>query len=224
ASRPPRAAAHRGSRYESVQPVTTASDQAAPPPPSPDVAREAARAPEATRTPEPTRTLEGARPQDKERAPGQKALGKQAPTKETPEKAAPMTQAFSEVEQRSKDSDERRAKLDDASRDVAKRQANVPPATPAEPQIAGKLEESFARAERSQGAAGSRARSSTAPAPEPLVDTLQAPRPAATPPAAAAFVPPDVSGRLAVADRDAALQTLPPLLRRRGRGGAGGAL
>jgi Putative zinc-finger len=202
----------QASRYESVQPVTTPSDQAAPPP-SPDVAREAARA---TRTPEPTRTLEGARPQDKERAPGQKALGKQGPEKETPEKkAAPMTQAFSEVEQRSKDSDERRAKLDDASRDVAKRQANVPPATPVEPQVAGKLEESPARAERSQGAAGARARSSAAPAPEPRVDVL-APRAAATPPAAAAFVPPDVSGRLAVANRDEALQDLARLLARLG--------
>jgi Putative zinc-finger len=204
----------QASRYESAQPVTTASDQAAPAPPSPDVAREAARAPEATRTPEPTRTL--ARPQDRERASGQKALEKQAPEKETPEKkAAPMTQAFGEVGQRPQDADERRAKLDDASRDAAKRQANVPPATPAEPQIAGKLEESSPRAERAQGAPGTRARSSAEPAPEPRVDTLQAPRPAA-PPAAAAFVAPDVSGRLAVADRDAALQNLARLLARLG--------
>jgi putative zinc finger protein len=205
----------QASRY-SVEPGTRASDQFAQGPPAPDVAREATRAPDATRTPEATRTLEGARPQNKEQALGQKALEKQAPEKETPEKkASPRTQAYSEVGQRPKDADERRAKLDDASRDVAKRQANVPPATPAEPQVAGKLEESPARAERAQGAAGERARSSAAPAPEPRVDTLQAPRPAA-PPAAAAFVVPDVSGRLAVADRDAALQNLARLLARLG--------
>jgi putative zinc finger protein len=211
----------QASRY-SVEPGTTASDQFAPGPPAPDLAREAPRAPEPTRAAEPTRILEGARPQDKEQAPGQKALGKQAPEKEPPEKeapekkAAPMTQAFSEVGPRPKDADERRAKLDDASRDVAKRQANVPPATPAEPQVAGKLEESPARAERAQGAAGARARSSAAPAPEPRGDTLQAPGAAAAPPAAASFVAPDVSGRLAVADRDAALQTLARLLVRLG--------
>jgi len=199
----------------SVQPMTTASDQAAPAPPSQDAAREAPSTPEAARAKQTARTLEGAR-QNKEQAPGQKALEKSASEKETPEKkGAPTSQAFSEAAQH-KDADERRAKLDDASRDVAKRQANAPPATPAEPQVAGKLEESPARAERSQGAAAARARSSAAPASEPRVDTLQAPRPAATPPMATAFVPPDVSGRLAVANRDAALQDLARLLARLG--------
>ena len=198
----------------SVQPMTTASDQAAPAPPTQDAAREAPSTPEAARAKQTARTLEGAR-QNKEQAPGQKALEKSASEKETPEKkGAPTSQAFSEAAQH-KDADERRAKLDDASRDVAKRQANAPPATPAEPQVAGKLEESPARAERSQGAAA-RARSSAAPASEPRVDTLQAPRPAATPPMATAFVPPDVSGRLAVANRDAALQDLARLLARLG--------
>ena len=199
----------------SVQPMTTASDQAAPAPPSQDAAREAPSTPEAAPAKQTARTLEGAR-QNKEQAPGQKALEKSASEKETPEKkGAPTSQAFSEAAQH-KDADERRAKLDDASRDVAKRQANAPPATPAEPQVAGKLEESPARAERSQGAAAARARSSAAPASEPRVDTLQAPRPAATPPMATAFVPPDVSGRLAVANRDAALQDLARLLARLG--------
>jgi len=198
----------------SVQPMTTASDQAAPAPPSQDAAREAPSTPEAARAKQTARTLEGAR-QNKEQAPGQKALEKSASEKETPEKkGAPTSQAFSEAAQH-KDADERRAKLDDASRDVAKRRANAPPATPAEPQVAGKLEESPARAERSQGAAA-RARSSASPASEPRVDTLQAPRPAATPPMATAFVPPDVSGRLAVANRDAALQDLARLLARLG--------
>ena len=199
----------------SVQPMTTASDQAAPAPPSQDAAREVPPTPDAARAKQTARTLEGAR-QNKEQAPGQKALEKSASEKETPEKkGAPTSQAFSEAAQH-KDADERRAKLDDASRDVAKRQANAPPATPAEPQVAGKLEESPARAERSQEAAAARARSSAAPASEPRVDTLQAPRPAATPPMATAFVPPDVSGRLAVANRDAALQDLARLLARLG--------
>jgi len=203
----------------SVQPVTTALDQAAPAPPSQDAAREAAPTPEAARAKQTARTLEGARLQNKEQAPGQKALDKQAPEKQAPEKetpekkAAPMTQAFGEVGQRPKDADERRAKLDDASRDAAKRQANVPPATPAEPPIAGKLEKSPARAERAQEAAGARARSSTAPAPEPRADAPQAPRPAATPPTVTSLVAPDVSGRLAVADRDATLQNLARLIR-----------
>jgi hypothetical protein len=207
----------QASRFEPVQSVTTASDQAAPAPPSPDVAREAARAKEVARAKEAAQSLEGRRAPDKAQAPGQKAPERPAPEKETPEKkAAPTTQAFSEVrQQQSKDADERRAKLDDASRDVAKRQANVPPATPAEPQVAGKLEESPARAERAQGAAGARERSSTTPAPEPRVDALQSPRPAA-PPAVAAFVAPDVSGRLTVADQDAALQHLARLLARLG--------
>jgi hypothetical protein len=52
--------------------------------------------------------------------------------------------------------------------------------------------------------------------PEPRTDTLQAPRAAAPAPAIASFVAPDVSGRLAVADRDAALQKLAPLLARLG--------
>jgi putative zinc finger protein len=187
----------QASRFESTQPAT-APREAAPEPPSRDVVREAPRTPEVARAKEAAQTLEGRRAQDTAQAPGLKALEKPAPEKETPEtKAAPMTQVFREVGPRPKDADERRAKLDDASRDVAKRQANAPPATPAEPQIAGKLEES-------------------SPRPEPRADTLQAPRAAAAPPAVASLVAPDVSGRLAVADRDAALQNLARLLARLG--------
>jgi anti-sigma factor RsiW len=214
-------------------------------PPSSDASREAARLSEATRAPEATRAKETARtrevggPQEaaraqetervpeaakaKERdqapekqAPGQKALEKKSPEGPPAAKSAPAPDAFKEGWQQSKDADERRAKLDDAARDVAKRQANVPSATPAESQVAGKLEESPARAERSQEAAGMSARSSAVPAPEPRTDTLQAPRPATPAPAITSFVPPDVSGRLAVADRDAALQNLARLLARLG--------
>ena len=212
--------------------TTMLSDTA---PPSSDASREGARleatrAPEATRAKETARTLEGARPQEavrareaerapeaakakeRDRAPEKQALEKKSPEGPPAAKTTPAPEAFKEAGQQSKDADERRAKLDDTARDVAKRQANVPPA---EPQVAGKLEESPARAERSQDAAGARARS-LAREPEPRTDTLQAPRAAAPAPAIASFVAPDVSGRLAVADRDAALQTLARLLARLG--------
>src|SRR5262245_51869523 len=102
---------------------------------------EATRAPEtawkqqATRTPEAAKAKEAARTRDKDQAadkqaPEQKALEKKSPEGPPAAKTAPPTQAFTEAERQSKDADERRAKLDDASRDVAKRQANVPPATP----------------------------------------------------------------------------------------------
>ena len=212
--------------------TTMLSDTA---PPSSDASREAARpeatrALEATRAKETARTLEGARPQEaarareteraseaakakeRDRAPEKQALEKKSPEGPPAAKTTPAPEAFKEAGQQSKDADERRAKPDDTARDVAKRQANVPPA---EPQVAGKLEESPARAERSQDAAGARARS-LAREPEPRTDTLQAPRAAAPAPAIASFVAPDVSGRLAVADRDAALQKLAPLLARLG--------
>jgi Putative zinc-finger len=212
--------------------TTMLSDTA---PPTSDASREAARpeatpALEATRAKETARTLKGARPQEavrareaerapeaakakeRGRAPEKQALEKKSPEGPPAAKTTPAPEAFKEAGQQSKDADERRAKLDDTARDVAKRQANVPPA---EPQVAGKLEESSARAERAQDAAGARARS-LAREPEPRTDTLQAPRAAAPAPAIASFVAPDVSGRLAVADRDAALQTLSRLLARLG--------
>ena len=224
--------------YDAPPSGTTMLSDTAPPPPS-DAGREAARPPEATRAPEATfrrdvaRTPEAVRVREAERAPEaakakdrdqasekqapeQKALEKKSPEGPPAAKTAPAPEAFKEVGPQSKDADERRAKLDDAARDVAKRQANVPPATSAEPQSASKLEESPARAERAQEAAGARARSSAAPGAGPRTDTLQAPRAAAPAPAIASFVAPDVSGRLAVADRDAALQNLSRLLARLG--------
>jgi hypothetical protein len=212
--------------------TTMLSDTA---PPASDASREAeaTRAPEATARQEAARAQEGVRAREAERAPEaakakerdrtseKQAPGQKAPEKKSPEgppaaKAAPAD-AFKEAAQQSKDADERRAKLDAAARDVAKRQANVPPAPPAEPRGALKLEESPARVERSQEGAGMSARSSAAPAPEPRTDTmLQAPGSAAQAPAIASFVAPHVSGRLAVADRDAALQNLARLLTRLG--------
>ena len=177
----------QASRFEATPPVATAPREIGPEPPSPDVNQKAVGTPEAART------------QDKDQGPDQQAPEKRAPEK----KVAPATRAFTEPGTQTKEAEQRGAKLDDASRDVAKRQKDVRPATPAEPQVAGKLEES-------------RARSSAAPTPEPRADALQAQRPAATPPAVISLVPPDVSGRLAVTDRDAALQNLARLIARLG--------
>ena len=177
----------QASRYESTPSVTTAPRESAPEPPSPDVNQKAVG------------TQEAARTQDKDQGPDQQAPEKRALEKRAPEKkVAPATQAFTEAGPKPKEAERRGAKLDDASRDVAKRQTDVRPATPAEPQVAGKLEESFARQERAPGAAGERARSTAAP------------------PAVMSLVPPDVSGRLAVTDRDAALQSLARLIARLG--------
>src|SRR5262245_5117911 len=194
--------------------TTMLSDSA---PSSPEASREAARTLEGAQLQ--GFAPEGAKAKERGQAPEKQAPGQKAPEKKSPEgspaaKAAPA-EAFKETAQQSKDADERRAKLDDTARDVAKRQANVPPATPGETRGASKLEESAARAERSQEAAGARTRS-LAREPELRADTLQAPRSAAPAPAIASFVAPDVSGRLAVTDRDAALQNLAPLLARLG--------
>ena len=60
-------------------------------------------------------------------------------------------------------------------------------------------------------------RESPAPAePESSADALKARRQASTPPAVASFAPPDVSGGLAVNDRDAALRALTELVARLG--------
>ena len=182
----------QASRFEATPPVATAPREITPEPPSPDVNQKAVGTPEAART------------QDKDQGPDQQAPEKRALEKRAPEKkVAPATRAFTETGPPPKEAELRRGKLDDASRDVAKRQKDVRPATPAEPQVAGKLEES-------------RARSSAAPTPEPRADALQAQRPAATPPAVISLVPPDVSGRLAVTDPDAALQSLARLIARLG--------
>jgi hypothetical protein len=171
----------QASRFEATPPVATAPREIAPEPPSPDVNQKAVG------------TLEGARRQDKDQGPNQQAPEKRALEKRAPEKkVAPATRAFTETGPPPKEAELRGGKLDDASRDVAKRQKDVRPATPAEPQVAGKLEES------------------------PRADALQAQRPAATPPAVISLVPPDVSGRLAVTDRDAALQSLARLIARLG--------
>jgi putative zinc finger protein len=194
------------SRLEYAQPAPPVPRGTAPAPSSPDAGREAMRSQQA------------ALAHDKDQAPDREK--KQKPETRTPEQPAPKvsqeTQAFSEVRPRPKEADERRAKLDDASRDVAKRQANVPPTTPAEPPIAGKLEASPPRAERAPGATSERARSSAAPAPERRADAPQGPGLVGGTLPMAPLVSPDVFGRLAVTDPDAALRNLALLLTRLG--------
>ena len=99
--------------------------------------------------------------------------------------------------------------LKDASQDVDKRQdidkqkEASRPAPRTESQVADKVEAPPARAEREAGAAKESAR-------------LPARRPATGSTAATSLAPPDVSGGLAVSDRDAALRGLAQLLARLG--------
>ena len=106
----------------------------------------------------------------------------------------------------------------DTSRDTEQRresqnlQKEAEPAPSAGTVAGGKTEAPPARSGRVLDT-----RESQAPAaPEPSGDALKAPRQAATAPAAAAFAPSDVSGGLAVNDRDAALRTLTELVARLG--------
>ena len=94
------------------------------------------------------------------------------------------------------EAEQRAAGLKDASRDAPR----------TESQVAGKVEAPPARAEREAGAAKESARA----------DALQARRPSTGSTAATSLAPPDVSGGLAVSDRDAALRGLAQLLARLG--------
>jgi Putative zinc-finger len=106
----------------------------------------------------------------------------------------------------------------DTSRDTEQRresqnlQKEAEPAPSAGTVAGGKTEAPPARSGRVLDT-----RESQAPAaPEPSADALKARRQAATAPAAAAFAPSDVSGGLAVNDRDAALRALTELVARLG--------
>ena len=109
------------------------------------------------------------------------------------------------------EAEQRAAGLKDASRDVDKRQdidkqkEASRPAPRTESQVAAKVE-----------APPESARLPAAPAPESRADALQARRPATGSTAATSLAPPDVSGGLAVSDRDAALRGLAQLLARLG--------
>jgi Putative zinc-finger len=108
------------------------------------------------------------------------------------------------------------AGLADASRDVDRLKRESRPAPPAETQTAGKLAAPPpARSERERGVAQEGARLPAAPAPE---SRAEAPRGQRSPvsPTAMAIARPDVAGRLAVADRAAALRGLAYLIDRLG--------
>src|SRR5438128_2115307 len=82
--------------------------------------------------------------------------------------------------------------------------------------VVGKLEAPASRAER-QRAAKDDVRPGTTQQTELRADSLKAQRPASAPPSAtSAFVPPDVSGQLAVSDRELALRSLAELVSRLG--------
>ena len=102
------------------------------------------------------------------------------------------------------------AGLSDAGRDAdrLKRESPGPPA--AESQTAGKLAAPPARAERERDVAQERARPPASPAPESRADAQRLSR------TTTSFAPPDVSGRLAVADQTTALRGLAYLADRLG--------
>jgi hypothetical protein len=152
----------------------------------------------------------------------------QSPTSE-PRRAPEPRQAF-EKSQRPKDQpgakkdaapptvrkEPEPAGLADASRDVDRLKRESRPAPPAETQTAGKLAAPPpARSERERGVAQEGARLPAAPAPEPRAE---APRGQRSPASATAMATarPDVAGRLAVADRAAALRGLAYLIDRLG--------
>ena len=110
---------------------------------------------------------------------------------------------------------QRAAGLKDASRDFVGQKEESRPAPPAESQIVGKLQAPQAPAEREPGADKESARRQLAPAPQSRIDP-QARRPTTGSSTATSFAPPDVSGRLAVSDRDAALGRLAELVARVG--------
>jgi Putative zinc-finger len=105
------------------------------------------------------------------------------------------------------EAEQRAAGLKDAPRDVDKRQDIDKQKEASRP---APLTES------QSGAAEESARLPAAPPPESRADALQARRPATGSTAATSLAPPDVSGGLAVSDRDAALRGLAQLLARLG--------
>src|SRR3989454_2418304 len=99
----------------------------------------------------------------------------------------------------------------DAPRDVDRQKAASRPAPAVAPLVGGKVEAPPVDAGRGANVAEERARSQAAPAAEPRADASQPRRPATAPSAVMSFAPPDVSGRLAGSERDAALHGLPEL-------------
>ncbi|HYS18489.1 MAG TPA: zf-HC2 domain-containing protein [Candidatus Binatia bacterium] len=122
--------------------------------------------------------------------------------------AAPPPAARDEASRRAAD-------LRDASPDAGRQKEAGRPA-PAAPPVGGKVEAPPVRAGREPEVAQERARARAAPVPESRADAPRAQRPATGPSGVLSSVPPDVSGRLAVSDRAAALRGLAELVARLG--------
>jgi putative zinc finger protein len=108
------------------------------------------------------------------------------------------------------------ADLRDAPRGADRQKAASPPAPAVAPRVGGKVDAPPVEAGRGAKVAEERARSQAAPDSEPRADASQPRRPATAPSAVMSFAPPDVSGRLAVSDRDAALRGVAELVTRLG--------
>jgi Putative zinc-finger len=106
------------------------------------------------------------------------------------------------------------AGLRDTARNVDRqKRPSTPP--PTEPPVPGKLSAPPGRAERDRGVAQESKRVPASPAPEARADAQRAPQSARSS-TALSVTPPDVSGRLAVADQTAALRGLAYLVDRLG--------
>jgi hypothetical protein len=150
-------------------------------------------------------------------------------TPREPEKAKEAPRAQERVQEFAKEpralADKKRAEMPAPSAPqpaAASRDANLqkaPESQDSQAPVIGKLEAPASGAER-QLAAKDNVRSGTTQPTERRADSVKAQRPASAPPTAAApsvtsaFVPPDVSGQLAVSDRELALRSLKELAAR----------
>ena len=198
----------QSARQEPAAPVVTQAPSVAPP-----------EAPAPARENDAPRILYGARGDEKAR--------EQDPPREAEKaKAAPRAQerveGFAKAPEPGALADKKRAEAPARSAPEpapTARDAELQKATESQDRqapVVGKLEAPASRAER-QRAAKDDVRPGTTQQTELRADSLKAQRPASAPPSAtSAFVPPDVSGQLAVSDRELALRSLAELVSRLG--------
>ena len=141
----------------------------------------------------------------------------------TPEPSAPSSSREKnqpperdKAQEQTRSMEKKMADRRDAPRDADRQKAASRPAPAVAPLVGGKVEAPPVDAGRGANVAEERARSQAAPAAEPRADASQPRRPATAPSAVMSFAPPDVSGRLAVSDRDAALRGVAELVTRLG--------
>ena len=199
----------QSARQEPAAPVVTQAPSVAPP---------EAQAP--ARENDAPRILYGARGEEK------KAREQDTPREAEKAKAAPRAQerveGFVKTPEPGALVDKKRAEAPTPSapqRAPTARDADLQKGTESQDRqapVVGKLEAPASRAER-QRAAKDDVRSGATQQTELRADSLKAQRPASAPPSAtSAFVPPDVSGQLAVSDRELALRSLAELVARLG--------